>query len=76
MTSQVYKYLINNSTKPLDVDRLIVSSFLKKNNLIQIQNSFIQNYIISENNEEEYNRLNNFIEILEKECSKARTICS
>lgn len=67
MTNQVFKYLINNSTKPLDVDRLIVSSFLKKNNLIQIQNSFIQNYIISESNEEEYNRLNNFIEILEKE---------
>ena len=43
MTNQVFKYLINNSTKPLDVDRLIVSSFLKKNNLIQIQNSFIQN---------------------------------
>lgn len=67
MNTKIFKFLKKYSTKPIDVDRLIVSSFLIKNNLLNIQNSFISTYTISRNDEAEYELLNNFIEILEKE---------
>lgn len=64
MNTDVFKYLKKYSTNPIDVDRLIVSSFLKKNNLLNIQNRFLNNYLISEINVEEFAALENFIEVL------------
>lgn len=66
MNSEIFKYLKKYSTNPIDVDRLIVSSFLMKNNLVNIQNSFINSYLIDEVNEEDYTILENFIEVLDK----------
>ena len=66
MNSEIFKYLKKYSTNPIDVDRLIVSSFLKKNNLVNIQNTFINSYLIDEVNEEDYTILENFIEVLDK----------
>lgn len=66
MNSEIFKYLKKYSTNPIDVDRLIVSSFLIKNNLVNTQNSFINSYLIDEVNEEDYTILENFIEVLDK----------
>lgn len=63
----IFKYLKQNSTNPIDVDRLIISAFLKKNNIIILQNIFIKSYIIQEANEIEYKQLNHFISELDKE---------
>ena len=66
MNSEIFKYLKKYSTNPIDVDRLIVSSFLKKNNLVNTQNTFINSYLIDEVNEEDYAILENFIKVLDK----------
>ena len=66
MNSEIFKYLKKYSTNPIDVDRLIVSSFLMKNNLVNTQNSYINSYLIDEVNEEDYTILENFIEVLDK----------
>lgn len=63
----IFKYLKQNSTNPFDVDRLIISSFLKKNNIIVSQNIFIKSYIIPKVNKIEYKQLNDFISELDKE---------
>ena len=63
----IFKYLKQNSTNPFDVDRLIISAFLKKNNIIVLQSIFIKSYIIQEANEIEYKQLNHFISELDKE---------
>ncbi len=66
MKSKEVKQLINNySTNPKLVDRLIVSSFLIFNNLTVINNKFIKDYIITENDADEYSELQEFIKILE-----------
>ena len=70
MNSEIFKYLKKYSTNPIDVDRLIVSSFLIKNNLVNTQNSFINSYLIDEVNEEDYTILENFIEVLNKKKNK------
>ena len=45
------KYLNAYSKEILEVDRLLVSSFLNSNNINSVQNDFINNYIISDKNE-------------------------
>lgn len=74
MRSQVFKYLSQHcSTQPDEIDRLIISAYLKKNNLVVKKNVFLQTFIITENNNEEYKKLTNFILILENEIEKFGT---
>ncbi len=63
----IFKYLKNYSTKPLEVDRLIVSSFLKINQLTVLENRFLFEYYISENQNQEWDSLVKFIEIINEE---------
>jgi len=67
---QVFKYLKSYSTTPIDVDRLIVSAFLKINRVKVVRNSFIKSLIIRSENIDEYEKLNNFILVLETEIPK------
>jgi adenine-specific DNA-methyltransferase len=67
---QVFKYLKSYSTTPIDVDRLIVSAFLKINKVKVSHNDFIKSLIITDDNIEECINLNNFISVIKTEISK------
>jgi adenine-specific DNA-methyltransferase len=66
LKTQVLKYLKSYSTLPGDVDRLIVSAYLKINEIDVRNNIFIQSYIIT-NKDIELQSLIAFILILKKE---------
>ncbi len=70
MKQQVFKYLKSYSTTPIDVDRLIVSAFLKINRIKVVKNSFIKSLIITRENVEEYEKLKNFISVIKSEIPK------
>lgn len=70
MKQQVFKYLSQCSTQPNEVDRLIISAFLHKNQIAVKKNEFIKSFTIQENEIEEYAMLQEFILILEKEIAK------
>lgn len=63
----VTKYLSQYSTVPIIVDRLIVSAFLKINNLEPFNNILLKSYFINEEYKDEYNSLNEFVRIVENE---------
>lgn len=70
MKQQVLKFLKSYSTLPLEVDRLIVSTFIKVNNLRINNNIFLKQYKILEANPEEYSSLNKFVSIVNQEMLK------
>ncbi len=74
MKNNIFKYLkLFCSTHPKDVDRLIVSAFLKKNNLIVQRNEFLKTFIISQNSKDEFDKLTKFISVLDNEIKKFGT---
>jgi adenine-specific DNA-methyltransferase len=60
MNQNILKFLKKYSYNPLDINRIIVSSFLITNNIINPKNEFIRKYIIT-NDENELQQLNEFI---------------
>jgi adenine-specific DNA-methyltransferase len=74
LRSNIFRYLkLFCSTQPNDVDRLIISAFLKKNNLVVEKNEFLQKFIIKESNLDEYDKLTKFISVLDNEITKFGT---
>lgn len=67
MKQQVFRFLKSYSTETLKVDRLIVSAYLQINNIKVVNNRFIKSYIISEENETEYQSLLKFIKKINEE---------
>lgn len=65
MNQKIIKYLKQYSYDTKDVNRLLVSSFLAVNKIHKVDNVFIKNYIIHE--EEELLHLNEFLILLNKE---------
>ena len=65
MNQNIIKYLKEYSYDTKDINRLLVSSFLAINKIEQVNNLFINNYIIHE--ESELTLLNEFLEILNKD---------
>jgi hypothetical protein len=65
MNQNIIKYLKKYSYDTKDINRLLVSSFLVVNKIYSVDNVFINNYIIQE--EEELLHLNEFLELLKKE---------
>ena len=63
----IFRYLKNYSTRPYEVDRLIVSAFLKINGINVAENFFLLEYSITEYQIQEWNSLNKFVEILNEE---------
>lgn len=61
MNQQILKYLKSYSYDTLDVNRLIVSSFLKVNDIANVQNHFIRTFIITPQQEEEHAHLERFV---------------
>jgi hypothetical protein len=64
MNNEIFKYLRAYSATPENIDSLIVSAFLKVNNIKVQHNKFIKNFIIQEG--EELTVLDEFISIIEK----------
>lgn len=64
MNQSILKYLNNYSYDTKDVNRLLVSAFLVVNNIENIENTFINNFIISD--EQELNQVTEFIQLFDK----------
>jgi adenine-specific DNA-methyltransferase len=64
MNSNILKYLKGYSYKTLNVNRLLVSSFIEVNRLVNIENEFVNQYVITINDEEEICKLNEFLNLL------------
>jgi len=67
MKQQVLKFLKEYSTLPLEVDRLIVSTYITVNNLRIDNNIYLKQYKILENNSIEFSNLNKFVSIVNQE---------
>jgi adenine-specific DNA-methyltransferase len=67
MNQQILRYLKDYSYDTWDVNRLLVSSFLRVNNISGVQNKFIQDYIIFENDGLEYSHQSGFIKLFTSE---------
>ncbi|SHH05153.1 Type I restriction-modification system, DNA methylase subunit [Flavobacterium fluvii] len=64
MNQNILKYLKEYSYQTLDVNRLLVSSFLEVNSLVNIENEFINQYTITIYDENEINKLKEFVSLL------------
>lgn len=74
MKSNIFKYLKTFcSTQPNDIDRLIISAFLKKNNLVVQKNEFLKSFIITADRKKEYEKLTKFISVLDQEINALGT---
>lgn len=67
MKNQIFRFLKSYSTQPFEVDRLIISAYIVKNNLIVRKNKMLGSYFITIENELEYKNLSKFIEIVTNE---------
>lgn len=63
----IFRYLKSFSTNPLDVDKLIVSAFLKINKLQVINNQLLKLYVIRKDEIENKQKLSEFIGIIKGE---------
>ena len=59
-----FKYLSQYSTTPKDVNRLIISAFLKINKLKPLKNKLLKSYSISKKDNEEYLSLLEFVTVI------------
>lgn len=60
MKQQVFKFLKSYSTQPEKVDRLIITSFITKNNIQVTNNELLKSFTISSDNKDEYETLLEF----------------
>jgi type I restriction-modification system DNA methylase subunit len=70
LKTQIFKYLKSYSTLPIEVDRLIISTYLAINRIKVRNNIFIKSYVIEKENIIEYKCLEEFILILKNEIQK------
>ena len=64
MNQNILKYIQSYSFKVWDINRLLVTSFLKTNNINNVKNQFIKSYIINKKNSKELAQLNEFVILL------------
>ena len=67
MTYRIFKFLKEYSFKPIIVDRLIISTFVKLNELQIVNNEFLTAYLIQKENTDEISALEKFTAIILKE---------
>ncbi|MBC7476266.1 MAG: Eco57I restriction-modification methylase domain-containing protein [Candidatus Sericytochromatia bacterium] len=70
MKQHVFKFLKSYSTQPEEVDRLIISAFIAKNNLNVNHNKILKSFIIDYENKDEYNILCEFNKIIDNSTSE------
>lgn len=64
MKQKIFKYLKNYDTQPIKIDRLIISAFVKANNLEINNNVFLRQYIIEPTIKVAYKRVEEFTSII------------
>ncbi|HAY3552324.1 SAM-dependent methyltransferase [Elizabethkingia meningoseptica] len=69
MNQKIFKYLQDYDTKPIKINRLIISAFIQTNDLDVINNKFIQLYLIKPTNKIEYKKVQEFVSIIVEENS-------
>jgi methylase of polypeptide subunit release factors len=69
MKQKVFKYLKDYDTRPLKIDRLIISAFIKANNLEVINNAFLRQYLIEPTKKISYQKVEEFVSIILQENS-------
>ena len=67
MKNQIFRFLRNYPTEPVKVDRLIVSAFIAKNDILVSNNLFLKSYLISPQDTTEYESLLSFIDVVNDE---------
>ncbi len=67
MNQQILRYLKDYSYETWDVNRLLVSSFLRINHINKVKNDFIKKYVVLETDVVEYAHLAGFIKLFENE---------
>lgn len=71
MRSRIQVYLKKYcSSSPREVDRLIVSAFLQKNKLTVRKNTFLKKYIVSPSQKKEFEKLQGFVSLINKETNR------
>lgn len=65
MNQNILKYLKSYSYKVWDINRLLITSFLEANSIKSVKNKFIKSYIITKNDNEEAEQLNQFLILIE-----------
>jgi ABC-type phosphate/phosphonate transport system substrate-binding protein len=65
-----FKYLSQYSTTPKDVDRLIITAFLKINKLNPKKNELLKAYSIGSVKKEEYESLIEFISVISSDTNE------
>lgn len=71
MSHSIYKYLQTHyPQQPKAVDKLIISAYFKKNQIIVKNNAFIKKYIIKESKIEDVQKLDGFISLIDKHFAK------
>lgn len=67
MSYKIYKYIQTHfSQQPDYVDKLIVSAFFKKNNLVVNKNKFLKKYLIKDSDIDASKKLKEFINIIDQ----------
>lgn len=64
MNQKVFKYLKYYNSKPVKVDRLVVSAFIRANDLNIKNNKFIKQYIVEPENIVEYKKVKELVSII------------
>jgi len=70
MKQQIFKYLKSYSTVPFQVDRLIVSAFLNLNPINSKKNVLVKEYVITEDESEDFFKVSEFVQIIKKTFGK------
>lgn len=70
MKNQIFKFLKSYSTHPFEVDRLIVSTYIIKNQLDVQANKLLKIHIITPEEECEFEKLGEFVDIVNSELGK------
>lgn len=69
MNQKIFKYLKDYDTEPIKIDRLIISAFIKANQLDVNNNRFIKQYLINSEKDSEYKKVKEFVLIILQENS-------
>lgn len=70
MTQKIFRFLKGYSVDPIQIDRLLVSTYIQINDIQVNNNDLLKQYLISSNSEEEFQTLTKFKDIVLVEKSK------
>lgn len=67
MKQRVFKYLSEYNSKPIKVDRLIISAFIKANKISVLKNKFVKQYLILPSKKVAFRKVEEFTKLIIEE---------